>query len=439
VNRHFATSILMFASFAAACAQSQGTAPTQSVPNQSIQNQSIQNAGPQNPATQSAVAQSKSSSAQPIYLPSGLDIQIRVNESLSSATAQAGDTFTGTLVNSIEDDNNNIIFERGTPVSGRVISAKPSGRLQDSGQLVLSLNTIRNERQVANLTVISKEINGVSHTGSNTAKVGGGAVLGAILGGLAGGGKGAAIGAGAGAAAGTGAAAATGRKEAKVDPETIVRFVTSTETTVVAADSPAAQEMERQPNIYHGTNGPADANAPILRRRSGDPVPDNEPTSNTRQSPTVADNTSSSDDAPVMRRRSDNGSDPSSAAQSSSNTSAVPGASTNSSDAATTNVPNSNIPTGVQLSFSARDRRVINNCLADNPGSVPAPTANAIPYHKGDTLPYAAQKQIRSLPLACERQLAPLSSDMERVIYNQQVLLIDSNSLVLDSLDVNHQ
>src|SRR6185312_4255839 len=102
---------------------------------------------------------------------------------------------------------------------------------------------------------------------SNATKVGGGAILGAIIGGIAGGGKGAAIGAGAGAAAGTGAAAATGKKEAKIDPESIVRFVTSTETAVVPAGSEADRQMSQQPNVYTTNSGPRDENAPVLQRR----------------------------------------------------------------------------------------------------------------------------------------------------------------------------
>jgi hypothetical protein len=77
--------------------------------------------------------------------------------------------------------------------------------------------------------------------------------------------------------------------------------------------------------------------------------------------------------------------------------------------------------------------------LADTPSAVPAKSANAIPYHKGDTLPYAAQKQAQALPLACERQLSPASANTERVIYNQQVLLVNTNSLVLDSIDINNR
>jgi outer membrane lipoprotein SlyB len=65
---------------------------------------------------------------------------------------------------------------------------------------------------------------GEGHTKSNVAKIGGGAAVGALLGGIFGGGKGAAIGAVAGGGAGTVGAAATGKKEAKIDAESTLTF-----------------------------------------------------------------------------------------------------------------------------------------------------------------------------------------------------------------------
>ena len=92
------TCMSVLAISAALCAQSPAQYPA-------VQGQTL----PQNPAS-TTHAQNPSANAQAVYLPPGLDIQVRVNESLSSGTAQAGDTFTGTLVNSLVDDNNNIIF-----------------------------------------------------------------------------------------------------------------------------------------------------------------------------------------------------------------------------------------------------------------------------------------------------------------------------------------
>ena len=463
MRTYFATYIILLALSVGASAQSQ-------VNSRPSQDSNVQNA-------QDANARNVTHVPQTVYLPSDLDVQVRVNELLSSGTSQPGDTFTGSLVSSIEDDNGNIIFERGDQVSGRVVSVKPSGRLQDSGQLVLTLNQIRSDQQIANLTVISKEVIGASHTGSNTTKVGGGAILGAIIGGIAGGGSGAAIGAATGAAAGTGAAAATGKKEARVDPEGILRFVTSAETTVVPINSPAARAMETQPSVYNDS-GPRDDNAPVLHRRrnSGSNYPDpnsgsngNDPSNSSsypsndspnngndhpnnnnypngnnnypndrHQGSTVASNTTP-DDAPVLRRRDNSSSDnDTSAAAPPQQPSSNPPATTSAEEEAVYGgVTNAPAPTNAGWEFSPRDRRVISSCLAGTPNAVPAATPSAIPYHKGDTLPYAAQKQAVSLPLACERQLPAASSNTERVIYNQQVLLINTNSLVLDSIDLN--
>ena len=154
------------------------------------------------------------------------------------------------------------------------------------------------------------------------------------------------------------------------------------------------------------------------------------------QDATIASNSPRDNDAPVLRRRNNSGQENTSTQTEQSpapNSASNPN---NSANQTITDPANPGLPPA-QWNFSARDRRVINTCLSDNPGSVPARSGNAIPYHRGDTLPYAAQKQIRSLPLACERQLPPVASDNERIIYNQQVLLIDSNSLVLDSFDLN--
>jgi hypothetical protein len=165
-----------------------------------------------------ANARSRSSS---LSVPAGTPIQVRVNENLSSETARAGDTFTGTLAQSLNVGNSS--FPRGTSVTGQVISAKKSGRLSDPGVLELALTS------VGSMNVSSEPfvIKGASHTKSNVGKIGGGTAAGAIIGAMVGGGKGAAIGAGVGAAGGTATAAATGKKPATVESEAVLQFVSS--------------------------------------------------------------------------------------------------------------------------------------------------------------------------------------------------------------------
>jgi len=340
------------------------------------------------------VANAAAQSYAPV-IPVGTELQVRVNENLTSETAQPGDQFTASLVNSIEDENGKIIFGRGAYISGRVISAKPSGRLSDSGELVLSINNIRSGSQSANVTVGPFTVKGDSHTGSNVGKIGGGAALGAIIGGIAGGGKGAAIGAGAGTAAGTGAAAATGKKNAKVDSETVLRFVTSTDSTVIRNGSTVSQS----PYQTESQN----TNDVELRRRD---TASTTLASNQPPAPTYANDSSSS----------------------ASTTTAAPSPAACAACSASANVN----------AFTARDRRVINSCLSENPDALASSqqssgtTGLQSQLQKNGTLPSIVQRKAKALPLARERQLPTLSNDLERVIYNRQVMLIDSNNRILD-------
>lgn len=83
---------------------------------------------------------------------------------------------------------------------------------------------------------------------------------------------------------------------------------------------------------------------------------------------------------------------------------------------------------------------MVNQCLRDNASSLPAGymrkgTASS-GYQRGQTIPVDIQRQLRSLPLACDNQLPAVSNDLERVIYGGQVMLIDSSSRILDAFDV---
>ena len=94
--------------------------------------------------------------------------------------------------------------------------------------------------------------------------------------------------------------------------------------------------------------------------------------------------------------------------------------------------------------FSARDRRVLNSCFAENPGSFSSnQNASNNTYAdqpaKNQSLPYSLQNQVKALPLACERQLMNLPNNLERVYYNNQVLLLDSNNRVLDTFTPSRQ
>jgi hypothetical protein len=152
-------------------------------------------------------------------IPAGSHATVRLNTSLSSATANAGEGWSGTLTRDIVE-HGKVVARAGSPVKGKVTYVNRSGRLHKPGALTLRLTSISGE------TVYSSRITrqGKSHTKSNATKIGGGAGAGALIGALAGGGKGAAIGAAAGAGAGTGVAVATGKQEVRIPAESVLTF-----------------------------------------------------------------------------------------------------------------------------------------------------------------------------------------------------------------------
>jgi hypothetical protein len=152
-------------------------------------------------------------------IPAGSHATVRLNTSLSSATAHTGEVWGGTLTHDIVE-HGKVVVHAGAPVKGKVTYVNRSGRLHKPGALTLRLSSINGE------TVYSSRVTreGKSHTKSNATKIGGGAGAGALIGAVAGGGKGAAIGAGAGAAAGTGVAAATGKQEVRIPAESVLTF-----------------------------------------------------------------------------------------------------------------------------------------------------------------------------------------------------------------------
>ena len=153
-------------------------------------------------------------------IPSGSHATVRLNTSLSSATAHTGEVWGGTLTHDIVE-HGKVVVRAGAPVKGKVTYVNRSGRLHKPGALTLRLSSINGE------TVYSSRCYAARARATPRAmptKIGGGAGAGALIGAVAGGGKGAAIGAGAGAAAGTGVAAATGKEEVRIPAESVLTF-----------------------------------------------------------------------------------------------------------------------------------------------------------------------------------------------------------------------
>ncbi len=160
---------------------------------------------------------------QPLVVPAGTTLTVRLGESVGSKISSPGQSFGATLASPVTVDGNTVI-PAGASARGTVVDAKPLGRFKGGALLELRLNsiTVNGTEQRIKTSAVSRTLKG---KGKRTAVMaGGGTALGAIIGGLAGGGKGAAIGAAAGAGAGTGGAAFTGNKEIILPAESALSF-----------------------------------------------------------------------------------------------------------------------------------------------------------------------------------------------------------------------
>ena len=160
---------------------------------------------------------------QPIMVPSGTQLSIRLNDTLNSETAQVGDVFHGSISTPVTIAGTTVI-PTTADVEGRVVEVKSAGRFAGQSDLVLELTRLMMNGKSYTLATDHWSKSGSSRGKSTAAKVGGGAAVGAILGGIFGGGKGAAIGAAAGAGAGTGVAGATKGQQIILKPETVLPF-----------------------------------------------------------------------------------------------------------------------------------------------------------------------------------------------------------------------
>jgi hypothetical protein len=143
-----------------------------------------------------------------------------LGQSISSKTANVGDTFTGTLVSSLTAKDVKVV-PAGAACTGTVVAAKGQGKFKGEGTLGIQLSDVGGHR-----VVTSPYVEQVKGKGKRTASmVAGGAGGGALIGGLAGGGKGALIGGLVGAGVGTAGAAMTGNKAIVIAAEQPVSFV----------------------------------------------------------------------------------------------------------------------------------------------------------------------------------------------------------------------
>jgi hypothetical protein len=158
-----------------------------------------------------------------LVIPAGTSITVRLQQGLSSKSAVPGERFDAVVDEPIVLDDRTVISV-GTPVTGRVVIARRSGRLHHPGELGLTLDTVLINNQEIPLKTSHIVARGGSHKKRNLGWIGGGTGGGAIIGALAAGGKGALIGGGIGAVAGTTTALITGKKDVGFGVERRLRF-----------------------------------------------------------------------------------------------------------------------------------------------------------------------------------------------------------------------
>jgi type IV secretory pathway VirB10-like protein len=78
---------------------------------------------------------------QQYVVPTGAPLVVRVGQTLSAKNNNVGDTFTGTLAQSVVVHGVKVI-KAGTPVTGTVVAAKGRGRFKGSGDLGIAINRV---------------------------------------------------------------------------------------------------------------------------------------------------------------------------------------------------------------------------------------------------------------------------------------------------------
>ena len=196
---------------------------------------------------------------QPVTVPQGAMLRIRINEGLDSKHSQPGTPFDAIVLNDVVADGA-VAIPRGASVQGHVVDAKSGGVLAGHGELSLQLTQLTlggKTFPIASDVWTRNSSDKGLQTANNAIGLG---AAGAIIGAIAGGGAGAAIGAGAGGLAGVGTSAASGSRQVLVPSEAILTFHLAQPAPVTTISQ---AEMDR---LSYGV--PAGASQqPQMRRR----------------------------------------------------------------------------------------------------------------------------------------------------------------------------
>lgn len=196
-------------------------------------------------ATSAATQSGDASLVGPVYatytLPRNQYFRLRLNQTITSATARVGDRFQSTVVTPVYAGGTEVV-PAGSIVEGRVSSVSAARTRGREGQFAVQFDTlvlpdgtkhpldgVLTELQDSRSAKVDSEneVSGNSSDKRNIGYIGGGTVGGAVLGGVIGGGKGAGIGAIVGAGAGVAGVMLQKGNEAQLRSGTEVGMVTT--------------------------------------------------------------------------------------------------------------------------------------------------------------------------------------------------------------------
>ncbi len=180
------------------------------------------------PAPSSPAAAAPRAAARPGEVPVGTELDVRLQNRLTSDTAQVEDRFEATTVVDVSEGDR-VLVPAGSLLRGVVSSVTSAGRLERKGSMTLAFDQVTvNGRTYPIRATVTEALESEGVRGE-AARIGTGAGVGAIIGGIIGGVKGALIGVLVGAG---GTIAATEGQNVKLDAGTVLRVRLDSPLTV---------------------------------------------------------------------------------------------------------------------------------------------------------------------------------------------------------------
>jgi BON domain len=199
----------------------------------------------------------------PVLIPSGSILRVRINQGMDSKHTAPGTLFDGLVLNDVVAGGF-VAIPRGSAIRGTVVDVHKAGDFKGKGELKLQLTQVDLGGKTYPITTDFWWHQGADKTGNTVGNTVGLGAMGALIGAVAGGGVGAAVGAGVGGVAGLGVSSVGGRGEAVLPSEAIISFHLTQPTNVTTVSQ---SELNRLASAV-----PAGAPAQ-MRRRSGYPPP----------------------------------------------------------------------------------------------------------------------------------------------------------------------